>query len=111
MIVNNTIYSVVHIRSITTQAEEEQVVKDYRWFDSLDRANAYFKQIKLAVPASSPGTDAKEFKRLFRFVLGDEASTRLASNPKFAAGLLAWDLNIDPAAGELLDQEPPTTSA
>jgi hypothetical protein len=110
MIDNNTIYSVLHIRSITTQGEEEQVVKDYRWFESLYWATAYFKLIKLAVSASSPGKHTKDFRQLFRFALGDEAGAILASNPKYAAGQLAWALDLKPSSGELLEQEPAVIS-
>ncbi len=110
MIINFTIYSVVHIRSTTTQDGEERIVRDYRWFDSLRAARIYFNYIKLAAPASSPGKNTKDFKQLFRFALGDEAAAILESNPKYAAGQLAWALNFDPSFGELVEQEPAVIS-
>lgn len=114
MITDNTIYSVVHVRSkqVGGGLEEQETLED-RWFDSLENAERHFKTMSVdnIVVISNENwprgmTTKRESKYLYKFGLGDEAKSLIAKNQKYDAQRLAWEINFDPRSGILLDQEP-----
>jgi hypothetical protein len=110
MITDQTIFSVVHVRSeqVGEGLAEEQTI-GARWFDSLQDAEFYFRNLRLAITIDTG--DERGFiriwetKYLYRFGLGDEAKDQIADFPQYDAERLPRDLNLDPRAGTLLDQE------
>jgi hypothetical protein len=104
------IFSVVQVRSEQTGEglAEEQTIGAC-WFDSLQDAESYFRNLRLAITINT--SDERGFiktwetKYLYRFGLGDEAKDQIADTSQYDAERLPRGLNLDPRAGTLLEQE------
>ena len=104
------LFSVVQARSkqVGKGLAEEQTM-GVRWFGSLQDAESYFGNLRLAQPIDT--NDERGFikiwdtKYLYQSALGDKANDQLTLTPPDDAVPLPSGVRFDPRAGTLIEQE------